>query len=86
MTIQLLSRVTLEASMKKKKMVRKSQTSPNQNQGEGFFSFQRNFLAYTKGVVRAKLAVCDWGLLQLGSNMQKGSFFSFVSDHGGVLF
>ena len=29
-----------------------------------------------KGVVRTKLAVCDWGLLQFGSDMQKGSFFS----------
>ena len=44
---QSLSRVTLKASMKKKKMVRKSQTSPNQNQRESFFSFQSNFLTYT---------------------------------------
>ena len=39
-----------------------------------------------KGVDRAKLTACDWGLLQLGSDMQKGSFFNKVSDQGGVLF
>ena len=32
-----------------------------------------------KGVDRAKLTVCDWGLQQFGSDMQ-------VSDHGGVLY
>ena len=29
-----------------------------------------------KGVGRAKLTVCDWDLLQYGSDMQKGSFFN----------
>ena len=29
-----------------------------------------------KGVDREKLAECDWGLLQFGSDMQKGSFFN----------
>ena len=39
-----------------------------------------------KGVVGAKSTVCDSGMLQFGSDMQKGSFFNEVSDHGGVLF
>ena len=45
----------------------------------------RNFVC-VKGVVWAKLTVFDRGLPQSGSDMQKGSFFNFVSDHGGVLF
>ena len=41
--------------------------------------------ACAKGVVGAKSNVCDRGMLQFGSDMQKGSFFNQVSDHGGVL-
>ena len=39
-----------------------------------------------KGFVREKLAKCDRGMLLFGSDMQKGSFFNLVSDHGGVSF
>ena len=45
----------------------------------------RYFLC-AKGVVGAKLIVCDRGLLQIGSDMKKESFFSQVSDHGEVSF
>ena len=37
------------------------------------------------GVVRARVAWCDRGLLLLGSDMQKRSGFNLVSDLGGVL-
>ena len=39
-----------------------------------------------QGRVRAKLAKCDWGLLLLGSDMQKRSFLDLVGDHGWVLY
>ena len=45
-----------------------------------------SYFGCAKGVVTAKSAVCDRGLLQFGSDMQKGSFFNQVSDHGGILF
>ena len=44
------------------------------------------YFVCAKGVVGAKSTVCDRGMLQFGSDMQKGSFFNQVSDHGGVLF
>ena len=42
-----------------------------------------HFFCCAKGVVRAKSAKCDRGLLLFGSDVQKGSFFNLVSDHGG---
>ena len=44
------------------------------------------YFVCAKGVVGAKLTVSDRGLLQFGSDMQKGTFLNSVSDHGGVLF
>ena len=34
------------------------------------------YFVCAKGVVGAKSTVCDRGLLQVGSDMQKGSFFN----------
>ena len=34
------------------------------------------YFVCAKGVVGAKLTVCDRALLQFGSDMQKGSFFN----------
>ena len=34
------------------------------------------YFVCAKGVVGAKSTVCDRGLLQFGSDMQKGSFFN----------
>ena len=35
------------------------------------------YFVCAKGVVGAKSTVCDRGVLQFGSDMQKGSFFHF---------
>mgnify|MGYP001791305923 CR=1 FL=1 len=36
------------------------------------------YFVCAKGVVGAKSTVCDRGLLQFGSDMQKGSFFQLI--------
>ena len=53
---------------------------------EGMKQVRLHLFCCAKGVVREKLAMCDRGLLLFGSDMQKGSFFNLVSDHGGVIF